>query len=268
MFYPYTTVRKCEMLYTNISRKWVDFIKMRKLFPIHSKYFGARLKALMDYNNLNSLDLAVKLCGYTVKPKSSTKEYEECRNKRKTIDNHLKLKALKDLKSSESLSTLYLIEYCNFFNCEADYLLGYIDFPTKQTQDIYELTGLNEKSIETLKILKRSEYIGILNYIMSDYAILGRFLSNLSLYFDNDYDTPVHYDKKLGICVESDDITDSPIISTNGEKYVSIGKKLDYDVCGNPAYSTIHVPVSILESHALHCIQAQIDDWKQNYNKE
>lgn len=160
--------------------------------------------------------------------------------------------------------------YSEHFKVTSDYLLGLRDIPTvdENVVMIYKSTGLNEKSIETLKILKRSEYIGILNYIMSDYAILGRFLSNLSLYFDNDYDTPVHYDKKLGICVESDDITDSPIISTNGEKYVSIGKKLDYDVCGNPAYATIHVPVSILESHALHCIQAQIDDWKQNYNKE
>ena len=161
-----------------------------------------------------------------------------------------------------------VLELCNALDCDLDYFFTNMPAPTHDIEFISQKTGLNKKSIDTLNILKRSEYIGILNYIMSDYAILGRFLSNLSLYFDNDYDTPVHYDKKLGICVESDDITDSPIISTNGEKYVSIGKKLDYDVCGNPAYATIHVPVSILESHALHCIQAQIDDWKQNYNKE
>lgn len=159
--------------------------------------------------------------------------------------------------------------YCEHFNTTSDYLLGIRK--TKPLDEniamINKSTGLNEKAIETLKILKKSEYIDIINFIMSDYALFGRFLSNLSLYFDNDYDTPVHYDKKLGICVESDDITDSPIISTNGEKYMSIGKKLDYDVCGNPAYETIHVPVSILESHALHCIQAQIDDWKQKYKK-
>ena len=161
-----------------------------------------------------------------------------------------------------------VLELCNALDCDLDYFFTNMPAPTHDIEFISQKTGLNKKSIDTLNILKRSEYIGILNYIMSDYAILGRFLSNLSLYFDNDYDTPVHYDKKLGICVESDDITNSPIISTNGEKYVSIGKKLDYDVCGKPAYSTIHVPVSILESHALHCIQAQIDDWKQNYNKE
>ena len=161
-----------------------------------------------------------------------------------------------------------VLELCNALDCDLDYFFTNMPAPTHDIEFISQKTGLNKKSIDTLNILKRREYIGILNYIMSDYAILGRFLSNLSLYFDNDYDTPVHYDKKLGICVESDDITDSPIISTNGEKYVSIGKKLDYDVCGNPAYATIHVPVSILESHALHCIQAQIDDWKQNYNKE
>lgn len=127
---------------------------MRKIFPVHSKRFGDRLKALMDYNNLKSLDLSARLCGYETKPKSNTSEYEECRKKKRSIDNHLKLGDLSDLSSSESLSTLYLIEYCNYFNCEADYLLGYIDFPTKQTQNIYELTGLNQKAVDALNMIK------------------------------------------------------------------------------------------------------------------
>lgn len=161
-----------------------------------------------------------------------------------------------------------VLELCNALDCDLDYFFTDMPAPTHDIEFISQKTGLNKKSIDTLNILKRSEYIGILNYIMSDYALFGRFLSDLSLYFDNDFDTPVHYDNKLGICVESDDMPNSPFISTNGEKYVSIGKKLDYDVCGTPAYATIHVPVSILESHALRCIQAQIDDWKRNYKKE
>ena len=85
--------------------------------------------------------------------------------------------------------------YCEHFNTTSDYLLGIRK--TKPLDEniamINKSTGLNEKAIETLKILKKSEYIDIINFIMSDYALFGRFLSNLSLYFDNDYDTPVHY---------------------------------------------------------------------------
>lgn len=160
--------------------------------------------------------------------------------------------------------------YSEHFKVTSDYLLGLRDIPTvnENVVMIYKYTGLNEKSIETLKILKRSEYIDVLNFIMSDYSVFGRFLSNLHLYFDNEYDTPVHFDEEKGIFVESAEISNSPILSTNGERYLSIGKRMNEDICGQPAYGTISVPVSILESHALHCIQAQIDDWKRNYNNK
>lgn len=130
---------------------------MRKLFPIKSKKFGDRLKALMIYNELNSLDLAAKLLGYSEKPKSNAPEYEECRVKDRTIKNHLKLDALDNQNSSESLSTIYLIEYCNFFHCEADFLLGYIDFPTRKTQSVNEITGLSFTTIEEISELTPSE---------------------------------------------------------------------------------------------------------------
>ena len=109
----------------------------------------------MDYHGLSgSLDLAVKLLGYPQKPKSNTKEYQDCRTKEKTIKNHLKLGTLDNQSSSESLSSLYLIEYCNYFHCEADFLLGYIDFPTRKTQSVYEVTGLNEKTIHALEMIQ------------------------------------------------------------------------------------------------------------------
>lgn len=240
---------------------------MRKPFPIKSKKFGERLNALMKCNGLGSLDLAVKLLGHPQKPKSNTPEYQECRAKEKTIKNHLKLGALDNQNSSESLSSLYLIEYCNFFHCEADFLLGYIDFPTKKNQSVYEITGLSENAIEALKIIKRSNYINTLNFIMRDYALLGAFLSNVELYLNNKFDTPVHFDDRLGIFVESKDVSDSPILISNSEKYMSIGKKLDYEVAGQTAFETISVPVSILESHALHCIQQLLDNWKKEYKK-
>ena len=169
------------MLFSNISQNRGFLLKMRKLFPTKSKKFGDRLNALMTRENLSSLDLAAKLLGYSEKPKSNVKEYEECRKKERTIKNHLKLNALDNLNSSESLSTIYLIEYCNFFHCSADYLLGFIDFPTNKNQSVYEITGLSDIATNTLsswyeyqKNMKRDYQeqiyfpIEILNILLSD----------------------------------------------------------------------------------------------------
>lgn len=159
--------------------------------------------------------------------------------------------------------------YCEYFNTTSDYLLGIRN--TKPLDEniamISKTTGLSENAIEALKIIKRSNYINTLNFIMRDYALLGAFLSNIELYLNNKFDTPVHFDDRLGIFVESKDVSDSPVLISSNEKYVSIGKKLDYEVAGQAAFETLSVPVSILESHALHCIQQLLDDWKKEYKK-
>ena len=120
--------------------------------------------------------------------------------------------------------------YCEYFNTTSDYLLGIRN--TKPLDEnmamISKTTGLNENAIEALKIIKRSDYINTLNFIMRDYALLGTFLSNIELYLNNKFDTPVHFDDRLGIFVESKDVSDNPILISSNEKYVSIGRKLVY----------------------------------------
>lgn len=165
---------------------------------------------------------------------------------------------------------LFLIKgYCGYFKVTSDYLLGIRD--TKPVDEniamISKTTGLSENAIEALKIIKRSSYINTLNFIMRDYALLGAFLSNIELYLNNKFDTPVHFDDRLEIFVESKDVSDRPVLISSNEKYVSIGKKLDYEVDGQAAFEALSVPVSILESHALHCIQQLLDDWKKEYKK-
>ena len=180
------------------------------------------------------------------------------------------LKTYQNYEQNHNYPTLeYATKLAELYNVSIDYLLGKSDCLSIENEKIKEITGLNDTSIETLRTLKNSEYVDILNYIMNDYCVFCNFLSNLSLYFDNNgYDTPVHFDKNLGIFVESDDGTDSPILSTNGERYVSIGKKMDMDWSGNTGYQTISVPVSILASHALYSIQEIIIAWKIDYKKE
>ncbi|WP_072525537.1 helix-turn-helix domain-containing protein [Clostridium sp. Marseille-P3244] len=178
------------------------------------------------------------------------------------------LKTYQNYEQGHNYPTLeYASKLANLYNVSIDYLLGRSNCRRIEDSYISEKTGLDDNAIQTLKILKRSGYIvDLINFIMRDYAIYGSFLSNLSLYLDNDYDTPVHFDQHLQTYVESEEPGES-IMLTNGEKTVTIGKKLNYEVLGSPAYGTIHVPVSILESHALHCIQKQLDEWKKEYKK-
>lgn len=171
--------------------------------------------------------------------------------------------------NNRNVSEYELKGYCEVFNTTSDYLLGIRD--TKPVDEniamISKTTGLSENAIEALKIIRHSDYINTLNFIMRDYALLGAFLSNIELYLNNKFDTPVHFDDRLGIFVESKDVSDNPILISSKEKYVSIGRKLDYEVAGQTAFETLSVPVSILESHALHCIQQLLDDWKKEYKK-
>ena len=166
-----------------------------------------------------------------------------------------------DCDKLKSLSHLY--------NVSIDYLLGISDCTSVENEEIHKQIGLSDNAIQTLKILNKTQYSTLLNYLMDDYITFAYFLSNIELYFDNTFDTPVHYDETIQAYVESKDIGDSPIINRyNNERYVAIGRKTDYEVGNKPAYETIHVPTSILESHAMHKIQEQFDIWKNGYKKE
>ena len=181
-------------------------------------------------------------------------------------------KTEKNKKMPPTTSFEVIKAYSEHFNVTSDYLLGLRD--TKQIDEnvamINKVTGLNENSIETLRILKNDKNIvDILNYIMSDYLAFGTFLNNLLLYFYNDFDTPVHYDAKLDKYVEStDDSLCNPISNLKKERFVTIGKKIKSNTPENTEYETIYVPVSILESHTLHLIQQSLDTWKNDFKKE
>lgn len=50
-----------------------------------------------------------------------------------------------------------LIACCRFFNCSADYLLGFIDLPTHEKTDFNKLTGLWDNCIDTLTECNKHE---------------------------------------------------------------------------------------------------------------
>ena len=59
-----------------------------------------------------------------------------------------------------------------------------------------------------------------------------------------------------------------PFVVAKNERYIAVGKKQTEKVCGEDAYQTICLPVSLLESHAIRIVQNVIDKWKNKYKKE
>lgn len=249
---------------------------MRKLFPTKSKKFGDRLNVLMSRENLSGLDLAAKLLGYSEKPKSNTEEYEECRKKERTIKNHLKLNALDNLNSSESLSTIYLIEYCNFFHCSADYLLGFIDFPTKENQNIHDITGLNDISIEMLKFLSTNNGVTqsghnemeVLNIFLSDMDFVLKFLGGLQDFINARYKIPIYHTGKHEVingCFQPQCVVPDNEYDTIGNiPLLTLAKTKE-----NPQDNySIPLTDTFFESIALKTIEESIIDLRNKLNQK
>lgn len=123
-------------------------------FPIrHDATFGERITALRENMQIKSVqklaeEIFEKLDKYnkTGIPETDNLTIEGIR---KRIASHL--------KSNCNPKMEFIKEYCDFFHCEADFLLGYIDFPTRKVQSVYEVTGLNEKAIHALNMIQLTD---------------------------------------------------------------------------------------------------------------
>lgn len=104
-----------------------------------------------------------------------------------TSDYDLRSQLSKDVKLSvpyPDISTSTLRMYCEFLNCSADYLLGFIDYPTHSITDINKATGLTSDAIKNLITIKTDNYSDLFNYLLSEeggFYLVG-LLRNFSLY--------------------------------------------------------------------------------------
>ena len=123
-------------------------------FPIsHNATFGERLTALRQDKGIKSVQaLAEAIFEKFEKYEKSNSEdinYGTVESIRKRIASHLNANCNPKME--------FIKEYCDFFECDADYLLGYIDFPTRKAQDVYKITGLNEKAVDALKMIQTQD---------------------------------------------------------------------------------------------------------------
>ena len=170
-----------------------------------------------------------------------------------------------------SVSYNVLRAYSQHFNVTTDYLLGLREtsLVDENIAMINKVTGLSEKSIDTLKSLytgNMPELLDTLNYIIgTDSYMFSRFVDAVGMYLDGEYDTPLRFDFNENGFVSIDDGTsNSPIVKTQ-EKSVTIGR---FDASlrnGEGGYHARNIPISILkEAYSFQAVQDILKFWKEN----
>lgn len=92
------------------------------------------------------------LAAYMVPSNDNGDDYaKQVESKRKAISNW------ESGKADPPLSEFALL--CKLLDCDAQYLFGEIDTPKAETKTVMEITGLNEKSVDTLVHIKRENKI-------------------------------------------------------------------------------------------------------------
>lgn len=131
-------------------------------------------------------------------------------------------KITKNLYDISSLDSNYLLAYCKFFKCSADYLLGLIDLPTHKDTDINKETGLSKDAIDILEedknlhfpyaltainfLLAKDDYIDdkrklfrlILQYILLSQNIKSYYECDVSKMENKEIDLCDEYGKSIG----------------------------------------------------------------------
>lgn len=217
--------------------------KKERFFPLNT--VGGRIQRKRHELNLSRSEFYDLIFENSIKNGSAGSDS----SKEKTVYNW------ESEKTELNYSTI--LSVCKILKCSSDYLLGLDECTTKTRQFISEETGLSENSIDTLKVINNHwETIekDTLNFIMNDSEQILDFLSWLSLYTKNDYDTPITYSEekhsyeKCGYVV-------------NGENGIIFGKEV-LDNAGNPGWNQLGVGVDILESHAMLKMQEIMIEWK------
>lgn len=160
-----------------------DFVSIEKLKTKYPNYdnlsdFGKRLAALIVYKKMrNNTELAEKIFEY----RKSSDEYSDYlqmkkdSNPYKNAISSIRRVIDKHIQKQVNVGMEQLKEYCDVFPCSPDYLLGYIDFPTKSDSDVCSLLGLNLEVKQQLEHLNQqliyehhSHYIEMINFFLSN----------------------------------------------------------------------------------------------------
>lgn len=151
----------------------------------------------------------------------------------------------------DTMQALYNFFHNKRVNVSMDYLLGLSDFRTPENDYIGTQTGLSDKAINQLKILKRDKIsIDTLNYILEQGDCFV-FLSNINGYLHNNLTVPRYYDSSSDSYEDIEYGEDSPLS--------------DCFLVGSPdSKGVTPINVNIVYTYLLNCIQQTLDKWRKN----
>lgn len=240
-------------------------------FPIsHDAQFADRIDALKERMEIKSDAALARKIFHTSGNYQITDDEQLNENTvqliRKRIAAH---------KENQNPQMKFIKEYCDSLDCEADFLLGYIDFPKRENQTIYDITGLTDTAINTLKRMHGQPFeqknLDLLNFMLSDARFFCVYMDTLMLYIDNKYDTPLHieFDANGNTHYVPNAHEKNNILAGNDLPTIEIGKKSNLTFNGKPLYDPIGIPVSMLmDSYASYTIQNLLSQLKEAYLKQ
>lgn len=143
--------------------------------------FRNRLWKLMDKKGIDSAPkLAAALHEKCLIKVNSREKEDEKRSD--TEKKQLEIKAIEkkiqrhlNSDSCERLQGEFVMAYCKFFSCSADYLFGKIECSTHEKQICHNLTGLSEDAIEVLEAEKNSYFpyaLTAINFLLEKDAFI------------------------------------------------------------------------------------------------
>lgn len=126
--------------------------------------FKNRLWKLMDKKGIDSAPGLAAALHDKCLIKVNSREKED-KKRSDTEKKRLEIKAIEkkiqrhlNSDSCERLQGEFVIAYCKFFGCSADYLFGKIECSTHEKQICHNLTGLSEDAIDILEAEKNSYF--------------------------------------------------------------------------------------------------------------
>lgn len=205
----------------------------------------------------------------------------------KTIQKHL--------NKESNPNTLWLKIYCDYFDCSADYLLGFISTQKQDTASVHDITGLSHDAIDALHLMKtgadnalwHNTELETLNFILENIRRIQKLnkgigftdsiLHYIGMYLHNDtirkepathvrhkHDNTKWDSLNNGDIVNGNAVQAVKVLADNTNTNINRSDKIPvYDSANNNHYTLDFN--KLIESHALNKITEKLIELKNRY---
>lgn len=157
--------------------------------------------------------------------------------------------------------TVALVDMSALFGLSTDYLLGISNFTKPENEFLSEQLGISDKAAITLRYFGKSENSKVLDFIATDPLSFNKFMNNMMMYFDADYDC---------VLTEANDgkstyYETAKRPSGEAEHRILLGRSAENEF----GYDKMKcVLPDVVCAAAMQDMQAQLAKWKDAFNKD